>query len=241
MFIKIFSNCYNIQTSKIELPIVDIQPIISIPNYISSYNDDELIIGVTDFTGIENSKYLSIDFSINYLISRINSIENIENNFDLINTKVSLYRFKKINKKSQVYIDKFNKPINVPITIISNEIDFKLYISNKLSDKNIGKLKKGCQFISIKSKSQLNNKEDLMKSIKNFIKLFGKSNRFNINNFAFYFKIELQLKNILKGTQIIKIYTKMFKIILKSNGCNLTTELVNKDDYFLFQKLSIFK
>lgn len=39
-----------------------------------------------------------------------------------------------------------------------------------------------------------------MKLIKNFIKLFGKSNRFNINNFAFYFKIELQLKNILKGT-----------------------------------------
>lgn len=225
MPILIMFNFKNLLSDEIMTPTIDIQPEIFIPkfSFISKKESEEII---KPFNGFENIKKVSLDFSLNYHISRENTIPIIENYFDLKNLEVSLLKFNEIKKTSNSKT--LNFPEIIPIEAkLKSKKGFNISCSFKLNDKPCGKLKPGCQFISIHSKLVIKNKNELKNTILNLRSLFNQK-KDEDKKFFYRFKIVPKKNTFQTDTEDLEpVFTEKFYIIFSKDDLSVKIEIIN--------------
>lgn len=227
-----FINFLNIKAGQIKYPKINTEPRVYMPKIQCSLNKkDDKLTSITSFTGQNDYKHVSIDFSLDYHYSKNNSKENIENNFNLFLLQVSLIQYRKKSLDDEKYNIKYEpKSIILPRKLNEySSMGFKLFINSNIYEKKKNDLNIGCQHIALISNKQNNSFKSLIKTIgdlKNLLLLKDK----NPEDYAYQFILE---PNLIDGESKNKEIKTIFFNLEFDDFMGINLNVVDEINYHL--------
>ncbi|KAF7693706.1 hypothetical protein CDIK_2161 [Cucumispora dikerogammari] len=208
----------------INVPI-DVQPDIYSTQYIRGQPKGWLLPGVS-FIGSPNYDRLSIDFSIDNKCALNNVVDTTYNDTYSAEQKVYLWRFTKKESKEEIYLASKHRPHKINISeYIDKHPGFCLLIAVPFLDFGAGRLRPGCQHVSICSAFQILSLSDMKKAIGYLRRLFGSRND-GESEFGYRFTTSLIIRKS-DGTELPRInsYTNFFQLYFCPGDLNIYTSL----------------